>query len=450
MKKLTAGIFTVLIGLCAANSADAAIASKAWVEQYAVSGDTYTTDKSTLVSSIADAKKAGDDAATALGAYKTENDAAVQANTNAISAINDQTTGILKQAKDYTDALANGQVTTNKNDIATLQENLQKVQGGQLTLGTDAVDSGNIKAGAVTEEKLSTELAGKVNAAQTSQQVATAITGALADYTTTADLQTNYLTKTDASTTYQTIGNMKNAISEGMTDAEKESTYPTIALLEAQIDSSAQDSAAELASVASDLSTLTQTVGANKTEAANATAAVAKDLADYETSNNAAVKALQDSIGENGATATAIAAAQADATQALADAATAQAAAEAAQEDANTNAGAITGLQTTVGDASSGLVKGVADNKAAIEAEVTRAKAAEEANATAAANAQSAAEAAQTQADKGVTDAAAAKAVADAAIPKPTADCTDLGAKCVLTVGTAGYAWELVERADNE
>ena len=33
MKKLTAGIFTVLIGLCAANSADAAIASKAWVEQ---------------------------------------------------------------------------------------------------------------------------------------------------------------------------------------------------------------------------------------------------------------------------------------------------------------------------------------------------------------------------------------------------------------------------------
>lgn len=58
--------------------------------------------------------------------------------------------------------------------------------------------------------------------------------------------------------------------------------------------------------------------------------------------------------------------------------------------------------------------------------------------------------AAQTQADKGVEDAAAAKTVADKAIPKPTADCTTLGAKCVLTVGDSGYAWESVERATGE
>ncbi|MBQ8473913.1 MAG: hypothetical protein IJ500_03570 [Alphaproteobacteria bacterium] len=417
MKKLTAGIFTVLIGLCAANSADAAIASKAWVEQYAVSGDTYTTDKSTLESSIATAKKAGDDAAAALGAYKTTNDAAVLANTNAISAINDQTTGILKQAKDYTDALANGQVTTNKNDIATLQENLQKVQGGQLTLGTDAVDSGNIKAGAVTEEKLSTELAGKVNAAQTSQQVATAITGALADYTTTADLQTNYLTKTDASTTYQTIGNMKNAISEGMTDAEKQATYPTIALLEAQIDSSAQDSAAELASVASDLGSLQQTVNTNK-QAADAVAERVTTAEGEIDALQAADTTINNKIGTVAEGKTVV--------QMIADAQTA-----ATYDDTDVKAD-------------------IAANAEAIADEEARAKAAEEANATAAANAKSAADAAQTQADKGVTDAAAAKAVADAAIPAPTDDCTDLGAKCVLTVGTAGYAWELVERADNE
>lgn len=58
--------------------------------------------------------------------------------------------------------------------------------------------------------------------------------------------------------------------------------------------------------------------------------------------------------------------------------------------------------------------------------------------------------AAQTQADKGVADAAAAKTVADKAIPKPDAACTTLGAKCVLTVGDNGYAWESVERATGE
>lgn len=425
MKKLTAGIFTVLIGLCAANSADAAIASKAWVEQglgTKVDSTTYATDKSTLESSIAAAKKAGDDAATALGAYKTTNDAAVQANTDAISAINNETSGILKQAKDYTDALADGQVTTNKNDIATLQENLQKVQGGQLTLGTDAVDSGNIKAGAVTEEKLSTELAGKVNAAQTSQQVAAAITGALADYTTTADLQTNYLTKTDASTTYQTIGNMASAIT---TDMDKANTYPSVALTETIANqvanvatSNVGDTAlltttnkddlveainevnAEADKNASDIATLTQTVADNKTAAENAD------------------KAINEKIGT------------------VAEGKTVVQMIEAAQTAA------------TYDDAK--VKADIAANAEAIADEEARAKAAEAANATAAANAKSAADAAQTQADKGVADAAAAKAVADAAIPKPTDDCTDLGAKCVLTVGTAGYAWELVERADNE
>ena len=54
---------------------------------------------------IAAAKKAGDDAQADLNAYKTSNDAAIaQAKTD---------------AKDYTDALANGQVATNKTNIQT-------------------------------------------------------------------------------------------------------------------------------------------------------------------------------------------------------------------------------------------------------------------------------------------------------------------------------------------
>lgn len=87
---------------------------------------------------IADAKKAGTDAAAAV---KTLEDGKVQANTDAIAAINNADTGILKQAKTYADgkdtaiaeakqagddaaaavtALENGQVKTNKTDIVAI------------------------------------------------------------------------------------------------------------------------------------------------------------------------------------------------------------------------------------------------------------------------------------------------------------------------------------------
>lgn len=61
------------------------------------------TEVTGLTDAIADAKKAGTDAATALGTYKVTNDAAVKANADAISAINNETTGILAQAKTYAD-----------------------------------------------------------------------------------------------------------------------------------------------------------------------------------------------------------------------------------------------------------------------------------------------------------------------------------------------------------
>lgn len=64
---------------------------------------------------------------------------------------------------------------------------------------------------------------------------------------------------------------------------------------------------------------------------------------------------------------------------------------------------------------------------------------------------------AQAQADKGVADAAAAKSAADAAqetanaaIPKPKGECENPTNKCVLTYNNAAYAWEVIERAENE
>ncbi len=56
-----------------------------------------------LQTKLDEAKKAGTDANTALEAYKVTNDAAVSANTDAIAAINNETTGILAKAKTYAD-----------------------------------------------------------------------------------------------------------------------------------------------------------------------------------------------------------------------------------------------------------------------------------------------------------------------------------------------------------
>lgn len=66
----------------------------------------FETFKGSNTEAIADAKAAGTAASTALGEYKTANDAAVKANTDAIAAINHAETGILKQAKAYADGLA--------------------------------------------------------------------------------------------------------------------------------------------------------------------------------------------------------------------------------------------------------------------------------------------------------------------------------------------------------
>lgn len=75
MKKLTAGILTVMLGIVAANSADASIASRGYVDaQVGTKVDTsdFDTFKTENTAKIAEAKKAGTDAKDALDAYKTE------------------------------------------------------------------------------------------------------------------------------------------------------------------------------------------------------------------------------------------------------------------------------------------------------------------------------------------------------------------------------------------
>lgn len=74
MKKLTAGILTVMLGIVAANSADASIASRGYVDAQVgtkVATSDFNTFKTENEAAIAEAKKAGTDASAALETYKT-------------------------------------------------------------------------------------------------------------------------------------------------------------------------------------------------------------------------------------------------------------------------------------------------------------------------------------------------------------------------------------------
>lgn len=111
--------------------------------------NTSLADGGSVSNAIADAKKAGTDAATAVSNLEKGQ---VKTNTDAIAAINNADTGILKQAKDYADkkdtaiaaakkagddaaaavtALENGQVNTNKTDIAAINTKIGTIPEGK-------------------------------------------------------------------------------------------------------------------------------------------------------------------------------------------------------------------------------------------------------------------------------------------------------------------------------
>lgn len=115
--------------------------------------NTSLAEGGSVSNAIADAKKAGSDAAAAVSTLEAGK---VKDNADAIAAINNAETGILKQAKDYADGkdtaiaaakkagddaatavttLENGQVKTNKTDIAAINTKI-----GTVTEGKTIVD----------------------------------------------------------------------------------------------------------------------------------------------------------------------------------------------------------------------------------------------------------------------------------------------------------------------
>ena len=129
-----------------------------------------------LSDAIAAAKKSGDDAATALGEYKTLNDAAVKVNSDAITAIKDG--AVIDSFKDVEDALATKQAA---GDYATKTEAQgyadakdAAIQAAQKAADDAAAAAAQalVDAKAYTDEEIAEWVGDKTVAAQISETIA--------------------------------------------------------------------------------------------------------------------------------------------------------------------------------------------------------------------------------------------------------------------------------------
>lgn len=168
MKKLTAGIFTVMLGLSVAVDANAAITSKKYVDDaLALKADTsalnavkttadgavqtteFTTFQTTNTAAIADAKKAGTDAAAALDTYKGEVTTALGTKQNTLQEAsisgNDAAGNVITGI-----SANNGVITVTKATVATaegleeLETRVDTAEGDITTLKGDKTVEGSV------------------------------------------------------------------------------------------------------------------------------------------------------------------------------------------------------------------------------------------------------------------------------------------------------------------
>lgn len=313
MKKLTAGILTVMLGIVAANSADASIASKGYVDaqvKTSVSNTTFESFKTENTAAIEAAKKAGTDATTALNEYK-------ESNATALAAKADSATMTTELAKKQNKLVSTDNVVINDDNTITLKgiatdtglADLQKTVGEHTTtLGTltgdgagsvaksiaDAISGEVTRADAAYATAAQGKLADtavqptaiadmetKTNAAATyaTQAALTTVDGKFANYTTTADMNT----KLDAKADKSTIGEVETGktVVEMIADAKNAASGDTTALqtrVKKIEDSDVMASGATKAKIDA-IATNTTGVAENKA----AVAAVTTDLADNYT-----------------------------------------------------------------------------------------------------------------------------------------------------------------------
>lgn len=313
MKKLTAGILTVMLGIVAANSADASIASKGYVDAQVgakVSTTDFETFKGTNTTAIEAAKKAGTDASDALKAYQATNDAAVakKADTETVNTelakkqnklvstdnvvINDDNTITLKGIATDT-GLADLQKTVGEHTTTlgtltgdgdgSIAKSIANAISGEVTRADAAYATAaqGAKADTAVQPAAINDMETKTNAAATyaTKDALTAVDGKFANYTTTTDMNTALGAKADKST-IGTVPEGKTVV-KMIEEAQTSATYDDTAL-KGRVDtiekSDAYTSGITAAKVAQ--------IETNKTGVADnkaAVAAVTKDLADNYT-----------------------------------------------------------------------------------------------------------------------------------------------------------------------
>lgn len=234
MKKLTAGIFTVLMGLVSVNAADAAVASKGYVDAKVGANTTLIENLSTTVTNnqntnteaIAAAKKAGDDAAAALEAYKTSNDTAVSgldtrvtANESAISGLQSGKADKGTKLSDYgiTDAYTKGETDTAIADAVkgTMEGDVSAALGDYLKKTEAETLYETIAAAQATNDAQDEEITANTNALTVLNGNAT-VDGSVAKKIADA------ITALDLSNSYDAKGAAAQALAEakGYTDTE--------------------------------------------------------------------------------------------------------------------------------------------------------------------------------------------------------------------------------------
>lgn len=371
MKKLTAGIFTVLLGVVAANSADAALTSKAYVDAQ-VGAKVSTTD---------------------FNQFKTENNAAVakKADQTAMEtalAGKQQKLNSTNFKKDGTGNVISGVTVDESGNVTFATSNVATTEGLdnlKTTVDEHTTALGTLNGTAETTGSVANKIATAISDEKTRADGAYDAKGAAGTAETNAKayadgLAKNYATAAQGKTADDTAAAVNNATTGLATKASKTYVDDELSKKQNTLKQGANITISEDGTIAATYE-YDDTALAGRVTTLEGTG-VTKEKIDAIATNTANIAKKQDALTETQLNAV--------------------------------NSG-ITATKVTTYD-------GYADKITA----------------------------AQTQADKGVEDAAAAKTVADKAIPKPTADCTTLGAKCVLTVGDNGYAWESVERATGE
>lgn len=209
MKKLTAGILTVMLGIVAANSADASIASKGYVDaqvKTSVSNTTFESFKTENTANIADAKKAGTDASAALEAYKTSNDAAVgkKADTEIVNAELAKKQNTLTAADFVKDGTGNVVTSVTVGADGKIKYTTENV--------ATSAELGDLRT---TVGEHTTKLNTLNDGADVTGSVANSIANALKDYTTTANMNTALEAKADKTTVATDLAKKQDKLTAG-------------------------------------------------------------------------------------------------------------------------------------------------------------------------------------------------------------------------------------------